>query len=87
MKVKLKATIMEVAKRTTFSGSGNVDVTNMVRLKIIANHGKVETTLNNAQLAALDGNLFLREVIANQVKIGATLTITISDEEADEGTV
>lgn len=86
MKAKLKAKILEVNRFVSFQ-SGSVEVPNMVKLRISATHGKVETTLNNAQLAALIGDFYLREVIANQIKIGSTLTITISDEEPDEGSI
>lgn len=86
MKAKLKARILEVAKNSTFVSPG-LEASHMVKLKLSAQHGKVETTLNNAQLAILAGDFYLREVIANQIKIGSTLTITISDEEDDEGSV
>lgn len=90
MKAKIQARVTEVVKGTTYDGStgtkhGGMDITNMTKLKLVTTKGAVETPLNNARLARLVGELFLMEVIANQMKIGATLTITISDEESDEG--
>lgn len=81
MKAKLKAKILGVDKNATFRGS--TDVANMVKLRLESNNGKVDSASISAQFAALTGDLFLREVIANQVKIGATLTITISDEDTN----
>lgn len=87
MKAKLQAKVTSVAKGVKYDGAGNMNITNMTKLELVTTKGRVDTTLNSAQLVRLDGNLFLLEVIANQMKIGATLTITISDEETDEGSV
>jgi hypothetical protein len=84
MKAKLKARVLEVIKRSVFQ-NGSESIDNMVKLKILTSKGKVDTTLNtNAQFIALDGNLYVREVVADQMKIGAILTITVSDEETGE---
>lgn len=49
--------------------------------------GKVGTRVINAQDVYLSGRLKIKELIANEIKIGATLTITISDEEENDGLV
>jgi hypothetical protein len=84
MRAELQAKITEVVKGV-MSTSDSVDYPNMTRLKIISTKGRVETSLSNAQTTRLAGELFLTKVIADQMKIGATITITISDEDSDEG--
>jgi len=54
-----------------------------VKLSIVSD-GKVLTTNIAAQEAALSGILTLKGLVADQLKLGATLTITVSDEETDE---
>lgn len=85
MKAKLQAKVIEVI-RNTEAKMGSTSFPNMVKLKLITSKGRVDTSLNNAQMVVLDGDLFLRETIANQMKIGATITITLSDEETEETT-
>lgn len=46
--------------------------------------GKVGIRAINAQDAFFSGKLKLKELVANEMKIGATITITISDEETTE---
>ena len=79
MKAKLQAKITEIVKDAKYE-SGK-DITGMVRLKLVTTQGRVDTTFISAQLARLNGDLFLKEAIANQMKIGSLITITISDEE------
>jgi hypothetical protein len=87
MKAKLQAKITDVSKGITYGNNGlGADISNMTKLIFQTTKGRVDTNLNNAQLIRLDGDLYLMGVIANQIKIGATLTITISDEEAAEET-
>lgn len=38
----------------------------------------------SARETSLNGTVTLKAVVANEMKIGAVITITISDEEADE---
>lgn len=45
--------------------------------------GKVGVRAINAQDAFFNGKLKLKELVANEIKIGATITITVSDEEVD----
>jgi len=82
MKAKLRAQISDISKNVEVK-DGHTTVMSMTKLRLRAK-GKVEivdTTLNtNAQLAMFDGELALRGVIADQMKIGATITIIISDE-------
>jgi len=55
-----------------------------VKLQIEAG-GKVVTTNIAAQEAAMSGIITLKGLVADQLKFGASLTITISDEESNEG--
>lgn len=55
----------------------------------IASTGKVEKTgfgpgSTDARKTSLDGTVKLKAIVAEDMKIGATLTITISDEESNE---
>lgn len=45
--------------------------------------GKVKTNLINAQETSLSGEMIIKSVIADSMKIGAVLTITVSDEETE----
>ena len=46
--------------------------------------GRVAISNTNAQDCELNGTLKVRDVVANEMKMGAILTITLSDEEPDE---
>jgi hypothetical protein len=46
--------------------------------------GKVGIRAINAQDVYFSGKLKLKELVANEMKIGATITITITDEEPDD---
>jgi hypothetical protein len=83
MKAKLKAKVLEIIKNSSCIDDGGSGFNSMVKLKITS-RGKVETYLNNAQITILQGNIFLKEAIANSMKIGGNITITISDEEDSE---
>lgn len=84
MKAKIRAKIMGIERNATFEGAPNTDVVGLTKLQLVSTSGKVETTLNNAQLVTLSADLFLKEMIANGMKIGATITITVSDEEENK---
>jgi hypothetical protein len=84
MKAKLQAQITEVEKGVTFDRHGSTSISNMTRLKLVTTKGRVDTNLSSAQLIRLGGDLFLLPAIANQMKIGSTITIIISDEEPNE---
>ncbi len=73
MKAKLKAKILEISK----DSNGNT-------ILALQAEGKVDTRLQNAQFTHFAGRLSLKEVIANEMKIGATITISITDEEVSE---
>lgn len=45
--------------------------------------GKVDTRLVSAQETSLDGMLMVKNLIADKMQIGTTLTITVSDEEQE----
>lgn len=61
----------------------NVDISQgEARLSIEAT-GKVETRNISAQEVTFNGNIRMKSLIANDMKIGATITITISDEELE----
>lgn len=46
--------------------------------------GKVDTRAMNAQDITLSGEFTVRALIAEQMKIGATISISLTDEETDE---
>jgi len=71
MKAKLKAKIVAVNRI-----NGSTELT-------IESNGKAETTNINAQEASLDGHLILKSLVADKMKLGAIITINISDEEED----
>lgn len=81
MKANIQAKVVEVVKDTE-PYLGSTIHTKMVKLRLVTTKGRVETSLNNAQTVILYGDLFLKEMVANQMKIGATITITISDEDS-----
>lgn len=85
MKAKLKAKILGVEKNTEHTYDKS-DATGMTKIRFVS-IGKVDTNLVNAKMTFLDGELFLREAIASNMKIGATITINISDEEPDDGPI
>ena len=47
--------------------------------------GKVDTRNIAAQPASIHTTLTLKSLVADHMKIGATMTVTVSDEEHDEG--
>ena len=49
--------------------------------------GKVDTRNIAAQPTSLHATLTIKSMIADQMKIGATITVTISDEDKDEGPI
>lgn len=73
MKATLKAKIFSVDKT-----GGDVTLTIDTPTA-----GKVGIRAINAQDVYLAGRLKLKELVANEMKIGATITITISDEETE----
>ena len=75
MKSTLKGKIFSIEKDSHSHG--------VVLLKVNA-IGKVDTKLLNAQEVSFNGTLILKQVIADEMKIGATLTITVSDDEPTE---
>jgi hypothetical protein len=85
MKAKLKAKILGVEKNAEHK-SDKSDMTGMTKIRFTS-MGKVDTNLINAKMTFLDGELFVREAIAADMKIGATITINISDEEPDDGPI
>lgn len=51
-----------------------------------ATPGKVETKAMNAKEIFFKGEISLRQLVADDIKIGAVITITLTDEEsANEG--
>lgn len=74
MKAALKAKILSVEK-----SGGDVILTLDTPIA-----GKVGIRAINAQDAFFSGKLKLKELVANEMKIGATITITVTDEELDE---
>jgi len=59
----------------------SLDKSGGTAILFITSDGKVETTNIAAQEISFSGILRLKGLVADQMKIGATLTITISDEE------
>lgn len=72
MKAKLKGKIAKVSRLLTET-----------RIEF-STVGKVDTRLVTAQESALEGVLMIKNIIADQMTIGSTLTITVSDEEEKE---
>lgn len=46
--------------------------------------GKVDTRLVTAQEAELDALVMIKTLVADNMKVGSSITITISDEEEDD---
>lgn len=46
--------------------------------------GKVDTKALNAKEIYFNGEVRLRQLVADDIKIGAVITITLTDEETDE---
>jgi hypothetical protein len=80
MKAKVQLKILEITKESEFK-NGSTVLTNMIKLKVVATNGRVDTTGINAQVIGFIGEIFLKEAIANNMKIGATITVAMSDEE------
>jgi hypothetical protein len=76
MKATLKGRILSV-KRT----DGDAEITFTTKGKVDKGAGVMAPT---ARETSLDGTLKLKEVVANEIKIGAVITIEINDEESDE---
>ncbi|MGE3320550.1 MAG: hypothetical protein AB7I18_14775 [Candidatus Berkiella sp.] len=72
MKANLKGQITSIDK---LSGTATLSITST---------GKVETSNIAAQETSLGGVLKLKSLVADKMKIGAILTITISDEEEED---
>lgn len=72
MKAKLTGKIVSVKKE---QDGGNT------LLEVATTSGKVDTRNVTAQDCSVNGTITLKSMIANEMKIGATLTITISDED------
>lgn len=53
----------------------------MVILTFSAENGRVATANIDAQKTSLKGEMILRELAAQDIKIGSLLTITVTDEE------
>jgi hypothetical protein len=53
----------------------------------LTSSGKVDTANISAQEISFEGILKLKTIIANQMKIGAVISINITDEKTDEGTI
>lgn len=75
MKAQLKAKITSVVK-----SGGEV----IIHLSTVL-PGKVSTHVLNAKDIHFDGNITLKELVANQIKIGAIILVTLMDEEAEDG--
>ncbi len=74
MKAKLKARIGSVQKT-------GADVILTINTPTA---GKVDTKALNAKEIFLNGEVRLRQLVADDIKIGAVITITLTDEETDE---
>jgi hypothetical protein len=72
MKAKLKGHITSIDK---VAGTATLSITST---------GKVDTSNISAQETSFGGVFKLKAMVADQMKIGAALTITISDEEESE---
>lgn len=76
MKATLRGRILSV-KRT----DGDAEITFTTTGKVDRGKGILAPT---AREATLEGTLRLKEVVANEIKIGAILTIEIDDKAKDE---
>jgi len=72
MKAKLKGQIT------------SIDKSNGIATLSVTAAGKVETTNISAQETSLGGVFKLKTLVADRMRIGAVLTITVSDEEEDQ---
>lgn len=72
MKAKLSGKIAALEK-----GEGDTTI-------VFEADGKVDTRNIAAQPTSVHATLTLKSMIADQMRIGATITLTISDEEEDE---
>lgn len=72
MKATLKGKILKMDRV-----NGNVELS-------IESSGKVATTNIAAQEITLKGHILMKGLIADHLKMGSILTITVSDEESDE---
>lgn len=54
---------------------------------VIEGKGKVDTRNITSQPTNVHVTLTIKSAIADQMKIGASITFTISDEELDEGPI
>ena len=77
MKAVLKGKILSVDK----TGGTNLGDTRIS----LESAGKVQTTNISAQEISLSGILKLKSLISDNMKLGSVITITITDEENDEG--
>ena len=84
MKAKLRAKIVGFERNAKFEGVGNIDVVGLTKLSLVSTAGKVDTDRSNAKLATFSGDIFVKDIIAHEMKIGATITISITDEEPED---
>lgn len=70
MKAKFKGKVVSTKRNNDF-----------VELSIEMPGVVVETKMPPAKEAKLQGSFFLKPVIADEIKIGSIITITVSDEE------
>lgn len=77
MKATLKGKITAVNKPE----EGDVEITFVSTGKVERGSGPMDPS---ARQLKLNGSMTLKQVIANDLKLGAVLTITVSDEELDD---
>jgi hypothetical protein len=65
----------------------SVDISQGEARLSIESTGKVDTRNIAAQEVVFNGTIRMKALIANDMKIGANITITVSDEESNEGSV
>lgn len=65
----------------------SVDISQGEARLSIESTGKVDTRNIAAQEVVFNGTVRMKALIANDMKIGASITITISDEEPNEGSI
>lgn len=63
----------------------SVDISQGEARLSIESTGKVDTRNISAQEVTFNGSIRMKALVANEMKIGATITITVSDEEPNEG--
>jgi hypothetical protein len=76
MKARLQGKIVSVANK-----DGDTEVAFETAGKVQKGQGPLAPS---ARQTSLKGTVMLKGVVASEMKIGAVLTVTISDEEADE---